>query len=288
VTANLELGSDTITSKRSVKYLGVMIDDRLNFTSHVDYICEKASKAQTALARLMPNKFGARSEKRKLIANVVTSILRYGGEAWIKALESERNRDKINSVHRLATMRVISAYRTVSYSAACVIAGMMPICQLITEDQKCGQSKRSCGSSERTAYREQSIQQWQEAWDTSSKARWTYRLIPKIKPWLFRTHGEISYHLTQFLTGHGAFGSYLHRQKKIDTSLCPTCVNAEETPEHVVFECSRFDTEREDMTRMIPIVSVDNVVELMCNQKEYWAIINTMITKIISKLEAER
>lgn len=146
VTAHLELGSDTITSKRSIKYLelGVMIDDRLNFTSHVDYACERTAKVQTSLARLMPNKYGAKNDKRRLLANVTTSILRSGGETWIKALESKGNRDKLNSVYRLAAMRFVSAYRTVSYDTCC-IADMMPICRLIQEDAQCIASKRRSG-----------------------------------------------------------------------------------------------------------------------------------------------
>ena len=44
-----------IESKRAIKYLGVIIDDRLNFKKHVKYIGEKAYVTQRALARMMPN-----------------------------------------------------------------------------------------------------------------------------------------------------------------------------------------------------------------------------------------
>jgi len=37
-----------------LKYLGVMIDDRLSFNSHIDYACEKAAKVINAIARIMP------------------------------------------------------------------------------------------------------------------------------------------------------------------------------------------------------------------------------------------
>lgn len=85
--AQIEFDGCLTSSKRQVKYLGVMIDDRLNFNSHIDYICEKASRSQGALARIMPNKAGPKSSTRKLIASVVTSILRYGCVAWAGALE---------------------------------------------------------------------------------------------------------------------------------------------------------------------------------------------------------
>lgn len=288
VTAHLEHGGDTITSKRHIKYLGVMIDDRLNFTSHVKYVCEKAAKIQTALARLMPNRFGARNDKRRLLANVITSSLRYGAEIWLDAIESKNNRDKLNSVHRLAVIRVASAYRTVSYDAACVIAGMLPICITLREDRKCGESKRQNGESKRPSHREQSLMDWQEAWDMSEKGDWTYKLIPKIKPWLERQHGEVNYHLSQFLSAHGAFGPYLHRIKKADSPFCLTCVNEHETPEHVLFKCPRFDGERADVINKMPTINAENLIELMCSSEELWTVASSAITKIMTRLDEER
>jgi RNA binding protein fox-1 len=117
----------TITSRRELKYLGVMIDDRLNFNSHVDYACEKAAKAISALSRIMPNNAGPISSKRRLLASVSSSILRYGGPAWITALQTQRNRAKLRSTARLMAIRVVSAYRTISSEAVCVIAGIFPI-----------------------------------------------------------------------------------------------------------------------------------------------------------------
>jgi hypothetical protein len=191
-------------------------------------------------------------------------------------------------VHRLAVMRVVSAYRTVSYDAACVIAGMMPICMTIKEDAKCGESKRRTGVSERPSHREQSLLDWQEAWNNSLKGRWTYRLIPKLKPWLERRHGEVGYHLTQFLTGHGAFEEYLHKKKKVDTPYCPTCANVVETPEHALFVCPRFNNERAEMTTKMPTADADNLVEMMCASEDNWRIATTAITKITTRLDDER
>ena len=37
------VGESRIESKRAIKYLAVVIDDRLNFKEHVKYVGEKAS-----------------------------------------------------------------------------------------------------------------------------------------------------------------------------------------------------------------------------------------------------
>ena len=64
-----------IESKRTIKHLGVIIDDRVNFKKHVKYICEKASVTQGgALAKTMPNIEAPSPFKMKIISSVITSI----------------------------------------------------------------------------------------------------------------------------------------------------------------------------------------------------------------------
>jgi hypothetical protein len=135
-----------------------MIDERLNFNSHIDYVCEKASRSQAAIARIMPNTAGPKSSTRKLIASVVTSILWYGCVAWVGALERKRNTVKINRVYRLAAVRVASAYRTVSYDAVCVIARMIPIRLVILENCRCYEGgKQNLTKSVRSEHRKKTI-----------------------------------------------------------------------------------------------------------------------------------
>lgn len=71
----IRVGQEVIKSKRSLKYLGVMIDDRLSFKQHMKYCSEKASKTQAALFRIMPNMVGPKQGNRLLLAKVVTSVL---------------------------------------------------------------------------------------------------------------------------------------------------------------------------------------------------------------------
>lgn len=111
-----------------------MVDDRLNFNSHVDYACEKAAKAANTVARIMPNIVGPRSSTRRLLATVSSSILRYGVPAWAAALTTKRNRDKLAGTFRLMTIRVVSVYRTTSSEEMCVITGMITICITLAED----------------------------------------------------------------------------------------------------------------------------------------------------------
>jgi hypothetical protein len=286
--AQIEFDGCMTTSMRSVKYLGVIIDDRLNFNNHVDYVCEKASRSQAAIARIMPNKAGPRSSTRKLIASVVTSILRYGCVAWASALGRKRNRVKLNAVYRLAAIRVASAYRTVSYDAVCVIARMTPIRLVIAEDCRCYESGRqNLTKSVRSEHKAKTIQDWQEEWDNSCTGRWTYRLIPSIKVWIERPHGEINFHMTEFLSGHGGFRGYLHRIGKAISPNCPAC-QVDETPEHVFFECPRFTKDRIELFKLVGLsIKVETLIGAMCKDKAVWDAADTLIYRIMSSLQQQ-
>jgi len=47
--ATIEIGEATITSRPSLKYLGVMIDHRLSFTEHLVYASGKASRTAASI-----------------------------------------------------------------------------------------------------------------------------------------------------------------------------------------------------------------------------------------------
>ena len=46
------------------------------------------------------------------------------------------------------------------------------------------------------------MNRWQHDKTSSTKGRWTYRLIPNIEEWTRRKHGQVNLYLTQFLTNY--------------------------------------------------------------------------------------
>lgn len=282
--AAIDVGDCTIASKRSLKLLGVMIDDKLTFGSHVDYACRKASTAVSALSRMMSNSSSVYGSKRKLLANVVLSILRYGGPVWYSALSTNSYLSKLESTHRLMCLRVACAYRTVSHDAICVLAGMMPIGIVIKEDAECFELSGTRGI--RRTSRLASLTKWQRAWSTSTKGRWTHRLIPVISGWVDRRHGEVSFHLTQILSGHGCFRQYLHRFGHAVSPVCPVCMDAEETAEHVLFVCPRFAGPRSAMMAVSGLDTIpENLVQRMCSDTVIWSAVSTAASQIVLELQ---
>ena len=123
------------------------------------------------------------------------------------------------------------------------------------------------------------MERWQAEWDASEKGRWTYKLIPNISTWVNRRHGEVNFILTQFLSGHGCFREYLHRFGNAESPLCPTCGQAVETVEHVVFICPRFQSTRREMMAQTG-ANVAKIVQLICKDERTRAIVDKTVAGI--------
>ncbi|XP_015509714.2 uncharacterized protein LOC107216897 [Neodiprion lecontei] len=286
----LNVGEHEITSQPFIRYLGVMLDARLNFKQQVEHVSAKASAVVTSLSRLMPNVGGPKQSRRLLLTSVVTSVLTYGISVWADALETQESWRKAGPVYRLSALRVASAFRTISEEAVCVISGTLPLRVLAEERRNLYHRKRSSTLSAedlRTEERRYSIARWQQLWDAAEKGRWTYRLIPRIDVWLGRNHGEVNYYLTQMLSGHGCFRAYLHRFKHDDSPECPACPRVAENAEHVFFECPRFIPQRDELEKILnKRITPESIVEEMLPTEAAWNATCTFATEVLTELRS--
>ncbi|CAB0033880.1 unnamed protein product [Trichogramma brassicae] len=133
--------------------------------------------------------------------------------------KSEPTFARRESAHRRACLRVIGGRPHVSYDEATyVLAGIPPL------GPSRGRASAALQPPPRDAKDEErlaTLSKWQEAWDRSTKARWTHRLIPNIRTWIERRHGELNYHLTQLLTGQGFFQHHSQRYDHNQSAQCP-------------------------------------------------------------------
>ena len=57
----ITVGVQRITSKQAIKYLGVVVDNRLTFREHLMYIGVKCVAPSCAFVRIMPNQTGGKT-----------------------------------------------------------------------------------------------------------------------------------------------------------------------------------------------------------------------------------
>jgi hypothetical protein len=161
------VGNTEITTKKSIKYLGVMIDKDLEMTEHIKKTTERVDKTIATLKRIMLSD-GPRpsSEKRKILASVAESIILYGSVIWEPALKIKKYSDLLTRCQRKVVLRVISAYKTVSTAALLVTAGT-PAIDLLARERNEIHKK---GVKKRKEEREKTYEKWKKDGTGAKKA----------------------------------------------------------------------------------------------------------------------
>jgi len=110
-----------------------MIDIRLSYKEHLEYANKKAAATAISLAQILLNTRGPKQERRKLIASAVTSQVLYAAPVWAKAATTPSYISGVARTHRLCATRISCAFRTISEEAVLVIAGLVPVQELVRE-----------------------------------------------------------------------------------------------------------------------------------------------------------
>ena len=281
----LHQGESAIQVRDSVKYLGITLDRKLTFVKHVKTVCEKAAKSAKMLNRILPRASGADEAKRKLLARVTEQIVSYGVQTWESALEYRTVREALEKTQRINAVRVSRAYRTVYTKGILVIGRLIPweIKFRLRKEMREGLFRP-------LSFEGECLDRWQEQWssDESTKGARIRKLIPDIRRWYHREHGELFYELTQFITGHGAFREFLKRIGKRDSPNCNLCEEqAVDTADHAIFHCSHFNTARERWQQLTHCqITENNVIDEMIKSPTAWKASAEFIQLAVSTKEA--
>jgi len=206
-TPFIVLNGAPVAMKRSIKHLGITVDDNLNYNQHIEATATKAQKTLTALSRLMPNIGGPKESRRKLLVSVIHSVILYGAPVWGSDLKYSKARvDKLMKVQRRAALRSSCAYRTVSFAAANIISALPPIDLLVVERTHAywlrkeallllpldadANSRIASSSSE---LRQKTLERWVTRLATETKGSWTRSLIKDVPSWCNRKHGQLTF-----------------------------------------------------------------------------------------------
>lgn len=142
------------------------------------------------------------------------------------------------------------------------MAGVMPIVHQVEE--RCDTYR--LGKEHRLQVRENILMKWQEDWQRYDG--WAKQFIENVAEWHKNGWVEVDHFLTQAITGHGCFGTYLKRMGKRDSDRCVYC-QEQDTPAHTLFECGRWREFRDVAeARCGTKVTLDNVGALMGEDQE--------------------
>jgi hypothetical protein len=110
-----------------MRYLGVMLDCKLGWYPHTQYLENKLLRIRNNLVRCSKTTWGMSFHNLMTIYKYATiPSIKYVSEAWSISM-SKRAESKLQLVQGSFLIFITKAYKTVSHDALSAIAGIMPI-----------------------------------------------------------------------------------------------------------------------------------------------------------------
>ena len=133
-TVNIFVNNKKLAQVTQLKYLGLYFDSKFKFDKHIEYLEEKCIKLINILGRSARLQWGLGNKAMTTIyKGVIIPIVTYGAPVWEAALNKQHNVAKIRRIQRITNLKICKGFRTISYEASCILAGMMPLVKTIEE-----------------------------------------------------------------------------------------------------------------------------------------------------------
>lgn len=129
ITVDIRMGSTKLVPVKSLKYLGVTIDQKLLWNEHLASIQRKSYIIFRNMCRLTKNTWGLHSGIcDEIYKGVIEPIIFYASDIWgYDILNKATAKHCLNyKIQRPFLLRICKAYRSVSLEALCIVANIPP------------------------------------------------------------------------------------------------------------------------------------------------------------------
>jgi hypothetical protein len=119
------------------------------------------------------------------------------------------------------------------------------------------------------------LRHWQEEWDQAETGRFTHSILRQVsrKAWFYDKTEERSFVCTfnRIMSGHSSTRSHLNRFQIVESPLC-ACLENYETVDHLIWDCPRLATERNNTINRISTIELRTPIRDICAQGRWEAI----------------
>ena len=122
VCTPISVKNNDLCPTNEIKVFGVTLDDRLNFKSHVDGICNRASRQINSFKRF--SKYLKIDRRLSVYKNFIQSNFSYCPVAWLFC--GRKNSNKLEKLQERALRIVFDAFSS-SYEFLCERANTLPL-----------------------------------------------------------------------------------------------------------------------------------------------------------------
>lgn len=265
----LKINGQSIRRSRTVRYLGIDLDEKLTFMPHIERVSAKANRLMNRFISLGMTKFRLPPRAIKLYHEaILVSIVGYGAGIWGHRLKNTKPAAKLRSLQRGILLRLTGAYRTTATDALTTVLGVVPLDLLIRQRGATFWVKK--GVQARAEFildtrvettrdvKNAILVMWQTRWEGSNTGRRTYDIFQNVQERLELRHIQPSPGLIHYLTGHGPYMAYLKEKGIADSNVCE-CGEIG-TPEHVVWECTNTAQLREPLQKLLQGRQIGNII----------------------------
>ena len=282
------------------KYLGVVLDPRLNWRVHLNMVRSKALKRMEMLLRITNSRYGARHSRVILLFKVcVRPVLEYACVVWNDASEHLKT-SLIDSIQHRVLARAMGVRRATSREALEVETGVEPLelrrrmitartyQRLLSGTSRIAtvlkQHKRKAvpilhsALNSSFALRGETLEQgqypigcdfhaelkqhWQAQWDRSALGRWFYQLQQRVSFKPAPWANKLSRWIVSTIAGM-RLGNSAARADLFKSGLAddPLCeCGVDETRAHYWLTCGNYFREREELHSAVSWVLQDHII----------------------------
>ena len=124
---HIKIDGKIINISTSVKYLGIIIDNKLNWNEHIQAVVNKCKKALFAAKRAIGKKWGISPKQMMWIyKTIIIPILSYGAVIWAMNLTKTQTM-KINAIQTLAQHMITRCKTSTPKVLLSILLNMLPL-----------------------------------------------------------------------------------------------------------------------------------------------------------------
>jgi ribonuclease HI len=128
IPVSVTVNGETIAGVSRTTFLGMILDDRLNWSEHIAAKCNAAARIFQTARRYLSLTWGLnRMRLQSIYRAIVEPILLYNCSVWSGALKSPKIKRMLRSTQRKMALLITKSFRTASTESLLILAGLLPI-----------------------------------------------------------------------------------------------------------------------------------------------------------------
>ncbi|XP_036143359.1 uncharacterized protein LOC118645759 [Monomorium pharaonis] len=240
----------------------------------------------------------------KVRIEIAHSVLMYSAPIWgSKIYKDKKIKQEFRRLQRLLAVKVVAGYHTIAYDAAITLARLLPadilakkLCSIYNRIQANRNIDIEITILGKKMIREEenkTIADWKSRLEklgpNAPGRRIREAILPNIELWYNRGGGDqLTFRLTQVLTGHGSFSHFLFRINRNVSPHCRHC-GADIDDAHTLTSCNEWDEHCSELKRVIgEDLTLQTVITAMLTIEDGWSAMIRFSEAVMSSKEEEK